>query len=284
MQSLLPSSLTPVATLGVAAASGLVLTQGALWVVADDGLQLHQLDPDGRSRARHALFPGRPPLPEEAKARKKAKPDLEALCVLPDGRLLALGSGSRAQRRLGSLFDPATARVQPIDLAPLYLALEAELPELNLEGAVVWRESLVLAHRGNSAGAHDALVRLPLMGVLADLTEGALRAPPELDVIPVDVGAIDSSRLTLTDLAVGHDGALWFSAAAEHTEDRYEDGVCAGSVIGCFDAAFAPQSMWRVPGRHKIEGLACVAAKRWLLVADADDPGVPSPLLAFVLP
>ena len=273
--------LTTLRTLDFAAASGLALAHDALWVIADDGLQLFRLSLSGTPLARHDLFPGQAPLPTEPKPRKKAKPDLEALCALPDGRLLALGSGSRRNRARCSLFDPASTEPRLIDAAPLYTALELDLPELNIEGACLFGSTLVLAHRGNSAGASDALVLLDWASILAALTEGSLPAAARLAIIPVQLGDIDGARLTLTDLATDETGRLCYSAAAEVTEDRYNDGPCAGSVIGQFDAAFKPAQQWRVPGHLKVEGLACLNAGQWLLVADADDPEIPSPLLRF---
>ncbi len=277
------AALKSLTTLGFAAASGLATAHDALWVIADDGLHLHQLGLDGGTIACHMLFTGRTALPDEPKARKKAKPDLEALCALPDGRLLALGSGSRRQRMLGSVFEPETASTRVIDLAPLYTLLETELPELNIEGAAVCGGSLMLAHRGNSAGTADALVLLHLATVLSGIAEGALSPEARRGIIAVQLGKLDDAQLTLTDLALGGDGQLWFSAAAEATEDRYDDGACAGSVIGHFNANLKSTQQWRMPGRHKIEGLACIGNGQWLLVADADDPGVRSPLLSLTL-
>ena len=275
--------LSTLRTLDFAAASGLALVHDALWVIADDGLQLHRLRLSGEPVTRHDLFPGVAPLPTEPKPRKKAKPDLEALCALPDGRLLALGSGSRRNRARCSLFNPSTHEARLIDAEPLYASLEADLPELNIEGACLFGSTLVLAHRGNSEGAGDALVLLDWAAILASFAAGTLPAAAKLALIPVQLGEIDGARLTLTDLATDDAGQLCYSAAAEVTEDRYDDGPCAGSVVGCFDTAFAPAQQWRVPGRFKIEGLACLHAQQWLLVADADDPDVPSPLLRFQL-
>ncbi len=271
--------LTVVANLGFAAASGLVTAHDALWVIADDDLQLHRFSMQGVHQSRHSLFADRPALPLEPKARKKAKPDLEALCLLPDGRLLALGSGSRRNRTLGSVFDPVTQSTQLIDAAPLYQALEASLSELNIEGACALGDVLVLAHRGNSKGSADALVLVDLNSVVAGIDSGTLPAKARRGLVAVQLGQIDEAPLTLTDLATDGEGRLWFSAAAEVTDNRYDDGPCAGSVIGCFDAAFNVAQQWRVPGHLKIEGLATAGAGRWLLVADADDPVVPSPLL-----
>ncbi|MES2685038.1 MAG: hypothetical protein V4650_16075 [Pseudomonadota bacterium] len=274
-------SLTTLRTLDLAAASGLAMAQASLWVIADDGLQLHRLSLSGAPLAQHDLFPGQAPLPLEPKPRKKAKPDLEALCALPDGRLLALGSGSRRNRARCSLFDPITHEARLIDAAPLYDSLEVDLPELNIEGACVLGNTLVLAHRGNSAGASDTLVLLDWAAISTGLAEGTLPAAARLALIPVQLGDIDGARLTLTDLALDDTGQLCYSAAAEVTADRYDDGPCAGSVIGCFDTDFQAVQQWRVPGPFKIEGLACLRAGQWLLVADADDPDVPSPLLLF---
>lgn len=276
------------ATLPFAAASGLVAAHDALWVIADDGLRLQQLDAQGASLASHALFPERAALPLEPKARKKAKPDLEALCLLPDGRLLALGSGSRPQRQRGSLFDPATGGVQCIDAAALYEALEQTLPELNLEGACFWGDTLVLAHRGNSAGASDVLISLQASTALAELARGVLTPLSLRAQQPLHLGVLDGERLTITDLATDHEGQLWFSAAAEATRDRYIDGACAGSVLGRLDENLSPAQQWQLSGRQKIEGLACRASRpshrEWWLVADADDPAVHSPLWCVQLP
>lgn len=277
-------------TLPFAAASGLVAAHAALWVIADDGLQLQQLDAQGTSLASHPLFPGREALPQQPKARKKAKPDLEALCLLPDGRLLALGSGSRPQRRLGSLFEPATGRVQSVDAAALYQQLEQTLPELNIEGACFWSETLLLAHRGNSAGAGAGDALIPLHGATAmdELARGVLTPQSLRGHSPLQLGLLDEEQLTITDLATDDEGQLWFSAAAEATRDRYEDGACAGSVLGRLDATLTPVQQWRLSGRQKIEGLALRAATpghlQWWLVADADDPAVHSPLWSVQLP
>src|SRR5258705_4038133 len=83
----------------LSAASGLVHVGSFIYVVADDELHLGVFNaadnaPGGLLR----LFDGE--LPDEKAARKKHKPDLEAIVQLPPfgdfekGALLALGSGS----------------------------------------------------------------------------------------------------------------------------------------------------------------------------------------------
>ncbi|MFP2926764.1 DUF6929 family protein, partial [Pyxidicoccus sp. 3LG] len=92
----------------VSAASGLVRAGEWLYVVADDALHLAVFPMRGDAPGRSVrLFEG--VLPEEPKARKAAKPDLEVLCRVgpltgaPHGALLALPSGSTEVRRRGAV-------------------------------------------------------------------------------------------------------------------------------------------------------------------------------------
>lgn len=270
-----------IARLELSAASGLVIDDAGLWVVGDDLPSLHLYDGTGALQERIALVPGltaRAGEPEQH-LRKKVKPDFEALVRLPDASLLALGSGSRPQRRTGYRAD-ASRRVTAIDLSPLYGALEPEFPALNIEGALVHGETLLLAHRGTVG--NDALIVLDLAQALADLQRARLGAKALRGVRTVALGALDGAQLALTDLANGPDGLVWFSAAAELTDDSYEDGAIRGSVIGRMDAD--GRVLWRdeVAPVCKIEGLHWqpgAGGGRWLAVADADDPAQRAPLM-----
>lgn len=270
-------ALSLLGQLRLSAASALVCHRQRLWLVADDALNLQQYDLGGALQAEWPLLPG--VLPEQAKARKKLKPDFEALALLPDGALLAMGSGSRANRRRGCLFLDGVVRL--IDLAPLYLHLETLLQELNLEGALVWGEHLLLAQRGNGVGGENALILLDLPRVLRDLEAGQLSAAALLRLVPLQLGALDGVPLSLTDLALGSDGRLYFSAAAEATDSSYLDGACSGSVLGRLNADLSLVGLVRLEPAAKIEGLAFAPDGSLLLVADADDPAVPAPLFSL---
>src|SRR5215471_979033 len=123
-----------VTRLPVAAASGVCRRGRNLYVIADDELALGVYDLDGVVTGRIVLGSGE--LPEEPRARKAQKPDFEALVSLPGESLLALGSGSTAQRRRAALveFTGSEARVREFSLDALYDALARELPDLNIEG------------------------------------------------------------------------------------------------------------------------------------------------------
>lgn len=272
-----PLELTLLAHLRLSAASGLVQNGQHLWVVADDALTLQRYDLAGNWLSELPLLPGS--LPADEKMRKKRKPDFEALLALPDGALLALGSGSKAQRRRACCVRGEA--VQVIDLAPLYHVLGEQFEELNIEGAVIHGEHLILAQRGNGAGGQNALVFLELAQALADLAKGCLSAAALSHHLPVNLGKLQDVPLGLTDLCIGPDQKLYFSAAAEATDSSYLDGQCMGSMLGRFTAHFAVEWLKPLAPVVKIEGLAFNADGRLWLVADADDPEQPAPLFAL---
>jgi len=271
-------ALEQIATLTVSAASGCVVRDGVVSVVADDDASLHRYALDGRLLEATRLVPDA--MPADAKARKKVKPDFEALTFLPDGTLLALGSGSSPARHRAVTVGSAP---RVISCTPLFEALAREFSELNLEGLAVHGEHLVAAQRGNGAKRENALIRLRLADALAEVHHGELTARAVASIDRRSFGELDGVPLSVTDLAVGPNGALFFSAAAEDTDDPYLDGECTGSVVGELDG---PRVKWSRPIDRvvKIEGLAHEAGDRWLLVADADDPTVKAPLFAAKLP
>ncbi|AYC31077.1 hypothetical protein D3880_01155 [Pseudomonas cavernae] len=270
-------SLTHLADLQLSAASALVCQGDSLWLVADDALVLQRYSLSGAPREEIVLLVGE--LPREAAERKAYKADFEALLQLSDDALLALGSGSTARRRRGCLIQ--AGQVRRVDLSPLYLELEQHFAELNVEGALVLGEQLLLAQRGNGATAQNALVFLDLPQVLTDLAAGQLSAAALRRILPLALGALDGVPLGLTDLALDPQGRLYFSAAAEASASTYLDGACAGSLLGRLDQDFRIAWRARLAPSAKIEGLAFQADGRLLLVADADDPQRPAPLFAL---
>ncbi|MCZ4320718.1 DUF6929 family protein [Pseudomonas anguilliseptica] len=269
--------LRQLATLRLSAASALVCQGQSLWVLADDALVLQRYNLNGDWQAELALLPGE--LPTDAKQRKRFKPDFEALLSLPGDCLLALGSGSTERRCRGCLVEADTVRV--IDLSPLYQALAGHFQDLNIEGGVIYRGQLLLAQRGNGRGRENALVLLELAQVLRDLQDGQLSAAALQRITPLQLPELDGVPLSLTDLSVAPGGALYFTASAEATDSSYLDGTCVGSVLGRLDAQLAIVELSRLTPVVKIEGLAFQADGRPLLVADADDSTIASPLFTL---
>lgn len=265
-------------TLPLSAASGLVLREGVAYLLGDDRTGLDRLRlADGRALPPIALL-------DQSKGSvlaKADKPDLEALLDTGDGRLLALGSGSRPRRERGFCITRDHA-VHAIDLAPLYRRLREEIEDLNIEGAARHDGALVLAHRGVGGADASRLIRLDARALAPACTRWT--ADLLLGIAPVALGTLDGVALGFTDLACDDRGTLHYLAAAEATTDAYLDGACRGSVIGRLDAEGRAHALARLRPDVKAEGLSWLATERWLLVTDADDPARPSTLYELALP
>src|SRR5918993_4518074 len=89
---------------------------------------------------------------DDTLGNKHDKLDLEACVALPDGRLVAFGSGSTPERERLVVWDGQAAPAI-VDGSPLYRELRASVTDdvarLNIEGAVVRDTWLELFHRGN---------------------------------------------------------------------------------------------------------------------------------------
>lgn len=268
------------AHLDLSAASGLVHLGGRLFAVADDGLELLATDLAGANPARLPLGEG----PRIATIPKDQKPDFEALLVTA-GTLLALGSGSSAARRLAIRVSPEGHARRTIDLRPLYAALDLRIHELNIEGAVVSGDEVILAQRGNGARRENALVRLDRARFEQDLEAGVLTEAALREIVPVSLGALGGVALSLTDLCLGPGGELLFTAAAEDTDNPNDDGLVAGSVIGALDARGRVDDDRLVVAQGvKLEGVCWLEQGELRLVADPDDPSARAPLFRLRWP
>jgi len=280
----------------LSAASGLVVVQSLLYVVADDELSIGVFPAAGNAPGELIRFIDGE-LPNSKKKRKRVKPDLEALVLLPPfkhykhGALFALGSGSRENRRQGVLFQlDAHARTKGdprlIDLSPFMAAIENEIGELNIEGALGTQDRFVLLQRGNRGGGINACITMNLADLLHALASGDFMPAIAFDVRRHDLGAIKENPLSFTDGAALPDGRIVFTAVAEDADDAYSDGACLGAVVGVIKSDGTLQSVQRLEPGAKVEGVSARLAGdgiELLLVSDADDATVAAWLYAATL-
>lgn len=270
----------------LSSASGLVCANGRAYVVADDEHHLAVFGDAATPGRLHRLFAG--DLPDDKKARKQRKPDLETLLWLPArSALVALGSGSRPNRNTGVVI-PLGADGEPsagllhFDLQALYEPLRAALgEEINIEGAMQLGDEFVLLNRGVAGGADNAAAHYPLQALI-DAIDGRPRAVAPASLRHYRLGHIDDVPLGFTDATALPDGGWVFSAVAEDTRDSYADGRCSGSVVGVIDAGGALVSTQRLDAPLKVEGIAVRVdgqAMSLCMVTDADDPAQASQLL-----
>ena len=280
--------------LHLAAASGLVQVGDYLYVVADDE---HHLGVFSASQAGAGtlitLFAG--DLPDELEERKARKPDMEALVVLPamedypDGALLAIGSGSKKRRRqaviLGLAADGAVnTPAKILDLSELYTALKTTFDDLNIEGAFISADTLYLLQRGNkSETARNARIALKLDKVCKAVHKGKpVSAKAVSEIRAYDLGMSAGVPLCFTDAALLPDGSWIFSAAAEATDNSYQDGEFVGAAIGIVKPDGELFHMEQLDAAYKIEGVAARVegdTVHLLMVTDADNPAQAAVLL-----
>jgi hypothetical protein len=302
----LPIRLTKVLTLDQAlpdgrahasAASGLVQV-GDTFVVALDDEHHIGVFPRGRSGAGRALriLPGDLPVPSAE--RKRHKPDVEAI-VRIDGEhphdadiVVAFGSGSAAHRSRAIVFtimDDDGLGVSPdavLDLDALYGRLRAEVPDLNIEAAVVLERHLVLVARANGSVRHNTVIRFPIDAV-RNWIDGRGDVPVPVSVDPLDLGSVDGVPLGVTDATLHPDGGWLVSAAAEDTLDSYADGRVVGAALVWLSATLDPIARWTLNPIVKVEGITADrhgSTIRVAMVTDADDPTAPAGLYEAILP
>jgi hypothetical protein len=280
----------------VSSASGLVRSREAIYVAADDERGLAVFPVSGDAPGRLVPFlPGE--LPTDSAQRKREKPDIEALALVPaeanvpGEALLALESGSKPNRRAGVLWhlDERGALAgdpQRLDLTDLYLGLEAEIPDLNIEGATVTGEHLLLFQRGNGPAGVNATITLDLATVVSGLRDRVMSPAAVLGIRRHDLGEADGVRLCFSDATALTGAGVLFTAVAEGGDDTYHDGPCTGAAVGCLTTTGDLDWIEQLDPTAKVEGIEAhqtAAGTELLLVADPDDPDTAAPLLTAML-
>jgi hypothetical protein len=277
----------------VRAASAIRRRGSRLVIVQDDVNAIAVLDPATRSTL-PLLLPAGPNgarVFDDAHGNKKQKLDLEACVALPDGRLVAMGSGSSLQReRLVIIAADSGSSVQVVEAGELYAELrvhaEARGAEINIEGAVVQGKRLRLLQRGN--GKHDstpwnAILDLALAEFLDWLDDRDVH-PKVQHILEVDLGAIEGVPLGFTDATVTADGRMAFLACAEDSADALSDGPVLGCRFGWLDADDRVATTTVVvdadgkPTGLKLEGIEASSGggRVFDVVADMDRPDEPA--------
>ncbi len=282
----------------IASASGVVRRGDFVYVIGDDELYLgvfRMSVPEPGEAVR--VLEGA--LPDDAASRSGAKPDLEALTMLPPfrghayGALLGLGSGSGPDRDRGfvwALHHDGSLRgeVRDLDLAPLFERLRGDIDALNIEGACVIGDRLWLMHRGNRGGTTNVVAELSLERVMGSILGDSRIDPGELAAMrSYDLGELDGTELTFSDATpLGRD-LLVFTASAESSGSEGGDGAIRGSVVGTIDLDGQVHRLRTIDRRWKVEGVHAsidTGVMDLLFVCDQDDPDAPSPLLSAAMP
>lgn len=282
--------------LHLSAASGLVCLNTIMYVVADDELHLGVFSAgDRRPGNLIRIWDG--VLPDSKAARKRKKPDFEALTLIPPdgefphGALLVIGSGSRPNRRSGILLrldqnGVVCGSPRKVELSFILAPLGEEFPSTNIEGAVVVGHELRLFQRGNKRHPDNAIIRYPLAPAIDAIVAGCGNPMVPSSIDRLDLGSIHGVPFCFTDAAALPNGNMVFSAVAEDTADAYRDGSCIGAAIGMIDDSGRLLSIDQLEQPYKVEGIhARLDDDRieLLLVTDADNPDIPATLFSAII-
>ena len=283
----------------ISAGSGVARRGDFVYVIGDDelGIGVFRLSKEAPGTLRR-VFDG--DLSAEYDERKKEKPDLEALTLLPPfsgrpfGALLGLGSGSNPQRQRGFVWGLAadgSLNGQPIelDLSPLYERLRETAPELNIEGASALGSQLWLFHRGNTEQGLNIVAEVPLEDFIGDVQgDGRIEPGEQVSTRAYELGDLDGVPLTFSDATPLADQVVVFTASAEPGSDPHgTDGAIRGSVVGTIDGNGHVERLRTIDRKWKVEGVYASVDARvidFLFVCDQDDPDTASPLLSAAMP
>ncbi|HUQ52392.1 MAG TPA: hypothetical protein VM692_09230, partial [Gammaproteobacteria bacterium] len=145
---------------------------------------------------------------DDAHGNKRDKLDLEACVTLPDGRLVAFGSGSLPKRERLVVWRGGRESPLVVDSQSFYRDLRAAITRgealLNIEGAVVCANKLRLFHRGNDKRAANrtsanAIAEVDCGEFAAWLDRKAGASPSVASVTTVELGDIDGIPFGFTD-------------------------------------------------------------------------------------
>ncbi len=270
----------------LSAASALVCALNHAYVIGDDELHVGAYRDRASPGAMHRVAEGR--LPRDPAKRKKRKRDFEALLWWrQEQALVGFGSGSRTPRRddgfvLGLNTDGTPrGEARRIDLSPLYDPLRERYGSINIEGAFVAAGDVRLVNRGGRGGAGNLVLAYSLRD-LAGIVAGrpGSTTPALRSIQSFELGDLDGVALGFTDAAAvpGGRGSWVYSAAAEASDNSWDDGACRGSVVGLVSRDGHVRWQRRLGSRTdrlKVEGIDVQRRARDLAIfmtTDADDP------------
>jgi hypothetical protein len=279
----------------VRSASALRRFENRLVIVQDDVNALAVQDERGIMRA--VLLPAHESgmrVFDDTLGNKRDKLDLEACVTLPDGRLVAFGSGSMPQREQVVVWSGGQESPWVREASSLYRELRAAVTSgaerLNVEGAVVVGAELKLFQRGNDArdarrAAANAIAAVDCGEFVGWLDGGGAAAPPCVrSVTSVDLGELGDIPFSFTDAVALDEDHVVVLACAEDSVDAISDGAVLGCRVGLLDArGLRLADVYDATGqrtRLKLEGIERRGESRteFDVAVDVDRPTAPAQL------
>jgi hypothetical protein len=202
-------------------ASTIEYVEGLLYLVGDDATTILVLDTALDVIESIPLFPytGR-------RIPKDIKPDIEASASYGDHFYL-FGSGSLSPyRNYGLRHNFKTSKHDSIGLEALYLKVKSSgIEQINIEGACIAQENLVMVNRGNKGYPYNQLIVINEAFLNND-------SGYQITVIPFEAQEDTTLFKGISGLCYSKEGdKLILTVSTEDTRNSYEDGAIGKSYL-----------------------------------------------------
>ena len=211
--------------------SGIECYDDQVYLVGDDARNILVMNKRWKTRETINLFPGDSP-----RIEKMIKADFEATTIVQINKvpfLLLLGSGSiEATRNKAILLNLKSKEVEEIDLSVFYDRLrQSGFPELNIEGACVMDDKMILCNRGNKSRPDQSIIVTSLDFWKKQNAADIMRVKIEWEQAPQEITGYSGLTYSYKN------DWLIFTASSEHTFNSINDGPIGDSYIGVIENA-----------------------------------------------
>ncbi|WP_205511046.1 DUF6929 family protein [Longitalea arenae] len=208
---------------------------GKLYLVGDDANNLLILDNTYKQIDMIRLFN----YPDK-RIPKAEKADLESATIITlnnKPHLFIIGSASTEKRKKALLIPVQNEKAGYANLFNPFFYQEAFLkqlqvkgiPEMNIEGATMMGDNLVLSNRGNNAKPINHLVITPIKAIQAP----AQQKDFSVSVIPLTLPVRSKAFTGVSELCyVASKDILLVTLSEEATDNAYDDGAISDSYLG----------------------------------------------------
>jgi hypothetical protein len=218
----------------VPSASGIAIKKDAAYLVCDDGTGIYKIDLKNFYQTKIAIEG----LPfNEYREHKSIKHDFESACLVTwQGKeyLAAIGSGSNGTARDSMLMintgNYADQKIYPMDkfYKQLQSVTNTYSTQLNIEGATIAGDSIILLNRGN-----NLLIACSVNAFFSFLVNPE-EPFPQVKYRKIQLPFIEQHEARFSGIGTIDETHLLFCASVEDTPDWTKDGPVLGSYFGIY--------------------------------------------------
>jgi hypothetical protein len=206
--------------IGIGSASGLLLHNESLFIIADNSSFLYEYKIDSTVLNKIALVKN-----SEENIAKSEKLDFESITIATD-EIFILSSGSTQKRKKLINYNTFSKKIKDNDFSKKFDSLmkigAISAENLNIEGFIYTENKAFLFQRGNGLNGKN--------GVFEIFDDNSV-----IKFTPIKLPKIKNVEATFTDAILVNE-IIYFLAAVENTTSTYDDGEILGTFIGRLNA------------------------------------------------